>query len=129
MRDLHKVDHRVQLVVLHDVGYSNFDHLRYFGVETIRVPGDFQPRTAKYKARALEFFRRHVNCGDDDWILHLDEETIVDDHCVAACIDFIEREVKHDYAQVGSCIFPGKFFQTQVDDLFLPLARFPEMNC
>lgn len=135
MRDLHKVDSRVQLVILHDGSHTTFDHLKYFQVDMVRVPYEFQPQKAKHKARALEFFRRHVNFGEDDWILHLDEETMVDDHCVAACIDFIERDVKHDYAQVRLymltfiCNFPRGSFKPELKVSLFLSRDFQAMNC
>jgi hypothetical protein len=33
---------------------------------------------AKYKARALDYFRYHVSLGVHDWVLHMDEESVTD---------------------------------------------------
>lgn len=70
------------------------------GIHVIGVPESFQPRFAKHKARALEYFRHAVKMDRDDWILHLDEETTIDEHALNACVDFIREEVQHDFAQV-----------------------------
>lgn len=60
-------------------------------VEMVVVPPSFTAHKARYKARALEYFRRTARLLDDDWVLHLDEETQIDAFAVRACIDFIER--------------------------------------
>lgn len=101
MQYLKDLDSRVQFVVLYDAG-SNFESLKYFGVETVVVPNSFQPLKAKYKARALEYFRQIKEFNDDVWILHLDEETNVNDHTILSCFDFIERNVEYDYGQVST---------------------------
>ncbi|KAI4179980.1 MAG: hypothetical protein LQ348_005278 [Seirophora lacunosa] len=59
------------------------------------VPKSFRPRLALYKARALEFFRRNVHLEEDDWVLHLDEETQLDSYAINAVLDFIERGDEH----------------------------------
>ncbi|KAL4878172.1 glycosyl transferase family group 2-domain-containing protein [Aspergillus karnatakaensis] len=61
------------------------------------VPDSFEVKNAKYKARALEFFRRKHNLTKEDWVLHLDEESEIDDYVIETCLDFIER----GNAQVG----------------------------
>jgi hypothetical protein len=60
-------------------------------VEIVVVPADFIARKARYKARALEFFRRSAKLHNDDWVLHLDEETQIDSFAVRACLDLIEK--------------------------------------
>ena len=101
MHHLRQLDSRMRLVVLSEEGAS-FDHLKVYGVETVYVPKGYAPSKAKYKARALEYFRMAKELNDDDWVLHLDEETAIDKHCLLTCFDFIERDVKFDYGQVGS---------------------------
>jgi hypothetical protein len=64
-------------------------------VDIIVVPPNFQPPKAKYKARALEYARVAMNLGPDDWVLHLDEETQIDDFAVRTCLDFVERGDRH----------------------------------
>jgi len=70
----------------------------YPEVSLIGVPKSFSPRRAKYKARALEYFRIHSKLTSTDWVLHLDEETFVDAYALETCIDVIERS-RVDYAQ------------------------------
>ena len=60
-------------------------------VQLTAVPTDFSPQRAKYKARALEYFRIASNLTVKDWVLHLDEETFVDAYALESCIDVIER--------------------------------------
>ena len=96
MRHLQGLHRNVKLVVLVD-GEQSIDNL--FGVENVCVPASFAPSRAKYKARALEYFRLVKGLDDQDWTLHLDEETIVDEHCLSACIDFIKHETMFDYGQ------------------------------
>ncbi|KAJ5681050.1 hypothetical protein N7536_012189 [Penicillium majusculum] len=59
-------------------------------VNVVNVPASFQPAHAKYKGRALEWCRLHWKLSDLDWVLHLDEETEIDEYLVQACLDFIE---------------------------------------
>ena len=60
-------------------------------IDIVVVPASFTARKAKYKARALEYFRRSAKLRNDDWVLHLDEETQIDAFAVRTCLDFIER--------------------------------------
>jgi hypothetical protein len=70
-----------------------------FDVSIVGVPKIFSPKKAKYKARALEFFRIHSKLESTDWALHLDEETFVDAHALRTCLDLIERSGDVDFAQ------------------------------
>ena len=65
------------------------------------TPATFKAQEARYKARSLEWFRTALQFRDDDWILHLDEESVIDKHTIGACIEFIERG-EHDIGQVCS---------------------------
>jgi cellulose synthase/poly-beta-1,6-N-acetylglucosamine synthase-like glycosyltransferase len=56
----------------------------------VKVPTEFKCK-AKAKARALEYFRLHVELKSNDWILHLDEESVVDRTSLNSCIEFIEQ--------------------------------------
>lgn len=89
MRHLHRLHPRVRFVVLTEEG-RDFDPGR-LGVDVVFVPQKYQPPKARFKARSLEYFRAHELHCDDDWVLHLDEETGVDEHSIRACIEFIER--------------------------------------
>lgn len=76
------VDSRMRLDVVTDLPVD---------LPHIQVPQDFQPRHARFKARALEYYRIHSNFGEHDWVLHLDEETIVDAACLEACLLYCRR--------------------------------------
>jgi len=97
MRHLQLLDSRITFIVLTDEGspVASFE----LGVKIVVVPKAFSPPIAKYKARALEYFRINQRLTDRDWVLHLDEETAVDSHCVLACIDFMEREPAYEWGQ------------------------------
>ncbi|KAJ6191594.1 hypothetical protein N7519_001615 [Penicillium mononematosum] len=69
-------------------------------VNVVNVPASFQPAHAKYKGRALEWCRLHWKLSELDWVLHLDEETEIDEYLVKACFDFIERGTE-DIGMVG----------------------------
>ena len=69
------------------------------GLRVEITPATFGAQEARFKARSLEWFRTALKFRDDDWILHLDEESVIDKHTIGACIDFIERG-KHDIGQV-----------------------------
>lgn len=60
-------------------------------MNVVNVPEGFVSGKARYKARALEYFRESQVLTKEDWVLHLDEECIIDDHVIQACLDFIER--------------------------------------
>ena len=64
-------------------------------IHVCEVPSDFVTKRAKYKARALEYFRQYANLDHDDWVLHLDEESNIDEKVIKACFDFIERGNEH----------------------------------
>lgn len=55
---------------------------------------------AKYKARAQEYFRLKYKSSKEDWVLHLDEESQVDDRVLEITLDFIERGTA-DLGMVG----------------------------
>ena len=90
MKHLPNLDDRISLHVL-----TEERHAGQFGkhddVVLDAVPSSFKPAKAMYKARALEWFRLSKAFTDQDWVLHLDEETVADAHCIQACLDLIER--------------------------------------
>ena len=87
-----KLDKRIETHLLIEA-YSEqrFSPFQRDGVSITSVPAAYKPKKATYKARALEYFRREQSLTNKDWVLHLDEETIIDVHVIQTCIDFIER--------------------------------------
>lgn len=55
------------------------------------TPKDFKTHKAKYKSRALEYFRITHNLTVNDWVLHLDEESIIDQSNFDVCLQFIMK--------------------------------------
>ena len=100
MRSLMDLDPRIRLSIVTDEPKDTL--FKNIGVDVIAAPQSFRPKKALYKARALEWFRIHTQLHDDDWVLHLDEETIVDEHCVKTCMQFIEKQNDFEYGQVSS---------------------------
>jgi hypothetical protein len=68
-----------------------FEIFQNQGVSITTVPASYTTMKATHKARALEYFRTTQCLSDRDWVLHLDEETLIDAHVVQTCMDFIER--------------------------------------
>lgn len=69
--------------------------------ETV-VPDSYRPRSgARFKARALQFcLEPHVNqLSSDDWIVHLDEETLLTENSVRGILNFISRSDAPDFGQ------------------------------
>ena len=65
------------------------------------VSDDYSTKTgAKYKARALQYaFEQNVsNLGDDEFVVHLDEETRLTKSSVSGIINFV-NENKHQIGQ------------------------------
>ena len=75
--------------------------LQRLGVRVLVTPNSFKPAKARYKARSLMYFREAMEFQDDDWVLHLDEESVIDEHLLRACQTFI-AEGHEDFGQVGS---------------------------
>jgi len=98
MRHLQQLDSRVKFTIVTD--HPHEQSYMHLGVHLIGTPSSFQPPKALYKARALEWFRLQAKLDDDEWVLHLDEETIVDDHTIQACLKFAETETQFDMGQV-----------------------------
>ncbi|RAH81616.1 hypothetical protein BO86DRAFT_379438 [Aspergillus japonicus CBS 114.51] len=82
---------RLSFVVVVDSAHNPFTTLLPSWVEQLQCPPSFQAARATHKARVLEWYRRHSSLTDRDWVLHLDEETEIDDYLMQACLDFIER--------------------------------------
>ena len=66
------------------------------------VPRTFQPTKALYKARKLEWFRLFLALGPRDWVMHLDEETMIDKLALKTSLDFVQRQGYAHIGQVGS---------------------------
>nr|CAH0112427.1 unnamed protein product [Daphnia galeata] len=70
-------------------------------VRELVVPGDYATKSgALYKSRALQYcLEKDVNSlNDDDWIVHLDEETLLTNGCIKGIVNFI-CEGKHHFGQ------------------------------
>ena len=93
--ELRHIDSRIVFHVVLDGGseLTKNDNIPQF-VQTNEVPTSYKPKYALYKARALEYFRRSVCLQEDDWVLHLDEETQIDAYAIKAVVEFIERSDK-----------------------------------
>lgn len=87
----------------------------YSDVSIVAVPKCFSPSKAKYKARALEYFRISSKLTSADWVLHLDEETFVDAYGLQTCVDLIERssvEFAQGYIFYNHHAYWGNWFLT-----------------
>lgn len=93
------IDRRLEVhIVTEAKSLSAVQHLEQSAI-VHGVPTDFVTRRAKYKARALEWFRKTQNFSNQDWILHLDEETCLDEHAIRSAIDAVERDSTMHVAQ------------------------------
>ena len=85
-KHLEKLDSCIRVHVLTDEPYY-FDNVNCF-----TCPKSFQTSQSKYKARALEWYRQTMKYTEYDWVLHLDEESVIDDESVLKVLDFIRYE-------------------------------------
>ncbi len=69
------------------------------GINCYTCPKAFKSGKAKYKARALEWYRQTMRFTEYDWVLHLDEESVVDDESVKACLEFFWYETECHWGQ------------------------------
>ncbi|KAL8283223.1 hypothetical protein RQP46_006001 [Phenoliferia psychrophenolica] len=101
---LEKYHPSVKVVVLTDEPYV------YPDLQNIVCPKSYKSPLgkAKYKARALDYFRYHVSLGVYDWILHMDEESVTDGESLRHCIEFI-RYTPHHFGQ-GIILYNGEGF-------------------
>lgn len=75
---------RVEVVTDNVVGVSNLDDRQVY---ELVVPKSYTPPGgALYKARALQYAIEKSPAGDEDWIIHLDEETQFDADTVNAIV-------------------------------------------
>lgn len=83
----------VRVHVLTDEPYF-FENINCF-----TCPKSFQTNNSKYKARALEWYRQTMHYTEHDWILHLDEESVIDDESVKRVLEFIYYEKECTWGQ------------------------------
>uniref|UniRef100_A0A1I7SGD9 Glyco_trans_2-like domain-containing protein n=1 Tax=Bursaphelenchus xylophilus TaxID=6326 RepID=A0A1I7SGD9_BURXY len=70
-------------------------------VREVNVPPNYSTKTgARYKARALQYcLENEVSIlHDDDWVVHLDEETLLSENVVCGILNFV-TEGKHPFGQ------------------------------
>ncbi|GAA5832241.1 hypothetical protein JCM11251_004290 [Rhodosporidiobolus azoricus] len=126
---LEKYHPSVKVVVLTDEPYV------YPDLQNIVCPKSYKSPLgkAKYKARALDYFRYHVSLGVYDWILHMDEESVTDAESLRHCIEFV-RYTPHHFGQ-GIILYNGNgywdnWYFTVADGIRVgdDLARFHLQN-
>ncbi|KAJ3069660.1 hypothetical protein HK102_006861 [Quaeritorhiza haematococci] len=93
MKDFEKLHPAIKVVILSDEPYA-FPDLR-----NVVVPKEYRTDEGKgkYKARALDYFRKHMRLTRYDWTLHMDEESTIDAESLRRCFEFI----RHDKADWG----------------------------
>lgn len=89
---LERVHPSVAVHVVTDEPYS------FSEVNCFVCPRSFQC-DAKHKARALEWYRKKMNLTEHDWVLHLDEESVIDPESLKAVLEFIWYEDKYLWGQ------------------------------
>ncbi len=76
------------------------DEPNYFdNINCYTCPKSFTTANSKYKARALEWYRQTMRYTEYDWVLHLDEESVIDDESVRRVLQFIWYEKDYDWGQ------------------------------
>jgi hypothetical protein len=102
MQHVVDIDDRIQIhLLIEEHSKDDFQVFRDSGASITAVPASYTPMKATHKARALEYF-----LTAEDWVLHLDEETLIDTHVIRTCIDFIERrERKKQMAAQGIIMY------------------------
>lgn len=81
----------------HVIQIQNIVQTSNLPIHLVVVPTCFITQHARYKSRALEYFRLH-HVHNDDWILHMDEESTIDFENFQKCLAFA-RENKYDVGQ------------------------------
>jgi egghead protein (zeste-white 4 protein) len=87
----------IEVVTDVDINLNNVDRR----IKQIIVPKEYESSTkAKFKARALQYALEPGNStvGDDDYIVHLDEETLITRNVVNGIVNFV-LEGKHAFGQ------------------------------
>jgi len=88
-------------------------------IREIVVPADYRTKTgAKFKSRALQYcLEDHVyNLRDNDWIVHLDEETIMTKNSIHGISNFCE-DGNHHFGQGVIC-----YGQAEIINVFTTLC-------
>ncbi len=83
----------IRVHVLTDAPYY-FDNINCYA-----CPADFSTANSLYKARALEWYRQTMRFTEYDWVLHLDEESVIDDESVKRVLEFIWYEPAYHWGQ------------------------------
>jgi egghead protein (zeste-white 4 protein) len=99
-------------------------------VDEIVVPENYVSKNCtKWKARALQYALETVSAGKEDWIVHLDEETKVDERCITGIWLHAEREREavrngeRKYPDMGQgAILYGKEKHGPMENWFTTLA-------
>ena len=86
LKQLHNAKRGIYVYVVSDEPHY-FDDLT---PANIVVPLSYECQYARAKARALEYFRTQMRLTADDWVLHLDEESVIEQESLEACIRFIQ---------------------------------------
>src|SRR5215469_3446680 len=61
------------------------------------VPRDYvTPQRSQFKARALAYLQSQVRPGHEDWLLYLDEESLVDEHLLAGLYRFVRQTLQDE---------------------------------
>ncbi|CAG2174548.1 unnamed protein product, partial [Oppiella nova] len=88
----------IEVVTEKGLGLDRYNHPKV--IETI-VPVQYTPANgAIFKARALQYGLEagHNRLAADDWIVHLDEETVMTEASVAGIVNFV-CDGRHDFGQ------------------------------
>ncbi|CAG2118723.1 unnamed protein product, partial [Medioppia subpectinata] len=68
-------------------------------IREIILPIEYQPKNgAIFKARALQYRLDTNELADNDWIVHLDEETVMTGRSVRGVVNFV-ADGRHDFGQ------------------------------
>ncbi|KAJ3050368.1 hypothetical protein HK097_008674 [Rhizophlyctis rosea] len=92
-KHLERLHPAVRIHVLTDEPYF-FENINCY-----TCPKSFTTANSKYKARALEWYRQTMKFTEHDWVLHLDEESVIDDESVKRCLEFIWYEQELTWGQ------------------------------
>ncbi|KFY66007.1 hypothetical protein V496_02228 [Pseudogymnoascus sp. VKM F-4515 (FW-2607)] len=124
MLPLLTVDPRVKIALITDEPKDKLFANLSSSITLVTTPISYTPAHAKYKARALEYFRTSSKLASSDWVLHLDEETVIDAHTVRACIQFIQEEKQYHLGQGIILYNAHRFWEARLPTIAdIPRAR------